>query len=123
MVDGDVFERARRHAGARRVARILDQRYTAVAFDFVEPGGAVIEPARQQDADHLRSIGLGCAGKQGVDRRPAPVHARATRERQVASANDKMMVGRGDVNFAGTDQVALFGKTGRQEGVTVEDAR
>ena len=32
---------------------------------------------------------------------------RAARERHVASSNDKMMVGRGDVNFAGADQLAL----------------
>ncbi len=107
MIDGDVLEGARRHTRTYRLARILDDGCTAMPFDFAEPGGAVVEAPGQYDADHARSMALGCAGKQGVDRRPAPVHARAARERHVASSNDKMMVGRGDVNFAGADQLAL----------------
>src|SRR5215831_2911810 len=107
MVDCDVLERAHGHGGTYRVARILDDRYTATAFDFVEPGAAVVEPPGQDDADHARSISLGRAAKQWVDGGPGPVHARAARERHVASAYRKMMVGRRDVNVAGTDQLAV----------------
>src|SRR5262245_15094643 len=54
------------------------------------------------------------AAKQGVDGRPRPVHARAAREHHVASADQKMMVGRRDVNISGTDEFALSGVTRRQ---------
>src|SRR5215831_15954431 len=83
MVDCNVLERARGHGGTYRVARILDDRYTAMAFDLVEPGGAVVESPGQDYADHARSISLGGAAKQRVDRRSRPVHARATRQRHV----------------------------------------
>src|SRR5215475_11865940 len=63
VIDGDVLERARGHARAYRVVWILDDRYTAMAFDLVEPGGAVVETAGQQDADHSRAVDLGGARK------------------------------------------------------------
>src|SRR5262249_12968361 len=62
VIDRDVLERARRHVRAYRVARILDDSYTAMALDFVETGRAVVETAGQHDADHARSIGLRGAG-------------------------------------------------------------
>src|SRR5215471_14110603 len=77
MIDGDVLERARGHAGAHRVAWVLNDGCTAVLLDFAEPGGAVVEPAGEQHADYAASIGPRRAAKQWVDRRPAPVHARA----------------------------------------------
>src|SRR5262249_17341075 len=122
MIDGDVFECARRDARTDRVAWILDDGYTAVAFDFVEAGGAVVEPSGQQHADHASARDLGCAGKQRIDRRPAPVYPRAARERDVASPHEKGVVRRGDVNFAGADQLALLGEMRVQERMTVQDA-
>src|SRR5262249_49529067 len=70
-----------------------------------------------------RSVVLGRAGKQRVDRRPAPVHARAARERDIAAPNEKMMVRWGNVNFAGADRLAMLGVMRWQALVSVENTR
>src|SRR5262245_5935413 len=119
MIDGDVFERACRHARTDRVAWILDDGYTAVALDFVEACRAVVEPTGQQHADHARAIGLGRAGKQRIDRRPAPVYPRAAREPDMASPHEKVVIRRGDVNLAAADQLALLGEMRLHGRVTV----
>src|SRR5262245_21528177 len=121
VIDFNVFEGARRHGRAQRVAWVLNDRYTAPALDFVEPGGAVVEPPGQDDADRVRSISARCAAKQRVDRRPGPVHARSAGEHQVAAAKEKMMVRWRDIDFASEDQLTVAGMMCRQEGAAVQD--
>jgi len=66
-----------RHIGMHCVLRILDDRYSTVSLDCQQPGGAVIQEARQDDSDHAPAISSGSAAKEHVNRRPKPVFSRS----------------------------------------------
>src|SRR5207253_1188496 len=69
VIDGDALERVRGHAAADRIGRILDDRYAARLFDRLQPGGAVVQRAAEDDTDDARTEMVRGGSEQRIDRR------------------------------------------------------
>jgi hypothetical protein len=77
MIDVDVLEGVAGHAGIQRVLGVLDHRDPAARLDRHQPGGAVVEGARQDHPDHPGRVLAGGAAEQRVDGGPVAVLPRA----------------------------------------------
>ena len=79
-IDGDVPDRAERHARDERFVGMLRDRDAAARLDRGEAARAVVETARHHDADDTRPVGFRGRAKQRIDGGTETVLARAVRE-------------------------------------------
>ena len=80
MVGASDLQSRGRHGRHECVGRVLDDGGAAGAADGEQAGGAVVEHAAQDDADHARAVGPRRRAEQRIDRRAEAVFARATIE-------------------------------------------
>src|SRR5581483_3868850 len=118
VVDRDAPDRAPRHALHQRVLEILRDRDATMALDRLEPGGAVVERAGEDDADHARALAHGRRAEERVDGRPEAILARATRHADGAVVEQEVMVRRRDVDASVREGLTVDGVRGRQRSGT-----
>ena len=92
VIDFDVLERVERHAGGDRFFGMLHNGGAAALLDRPEPGGAVIQPAGEHDADGARSEGLRGRAEEGIDGRAEAVLLRAAGEPDDAAGLEQQVV-------------------------------
>ena len=79
----------------------------AGAVDFVEADGAVVEAAGEDDADDGGSAGFGGGAEEGIDGGAEAVFAGAAGEVDAGVLDEEVLVGRGDVDVAGVERLAV----------------
>jgi len=95
VVDIDVTYRTFRHAGVKRLLRILYDRYTAVLFDDLESKRSIAHTTGKNDADDTRTIRNGGSPEQRVGSGTKTVFARASAEFDVSREDEQVVVGLG----------------------------
>ena len=116
-----MLERVARHTGVERVRGILDDGHAPPRLDGQQPGGPVVQGTREDDADHTVRVLAGGAAEQWVDGGPVAVLARPAGEVHVAGAQQNMVIGRGDVDVAGPDRLAVLDVGGGQWATAAQD--
>ena len=114
VVDFDVGDGARGHAGVVGVPRILYDGHAAALLDRRQAHSAVVQVAGEHHARHAWTVGAGRRAEQHVDRRTVAVLAGVAREVDVTVVDGEVAVGRGDVDPARPDGLPVRGMGGRQ---------
>ena len=83
-IDVDIVERALRHAGIGGISRVLNDRHPATPLDGDEARRAVVEHARQHDANDACAMRHGGRAKERIDARSVSVFARALGDQQLS---------------------------------------
>ena len=91
--------------------------------DDGQPSAAVVEGTRQDDPEHVGAVGLGGRPEEGVDGRPVAVLPGTAGHPDPVVLDEHVVVGRGDVDPAPDDPLAVH-RVGRGEPpCPAEDAR
>ena len=109
------------HVGGRGVGRVLDHGGPAALGDGAEPAGPVVERPGQDHADDARAVRDGGRAEQGVHGRARAVLAQAVGQADGAGRDQQVAVGRGHVDAAGLDGLAVARQTGRERPALVQD--
>jgi hypothetical protein len=123
VVDGDVVERVERHRAHLRIRGLLHDRRAAAQLDRPQPGGAVVQRAGQDHADHARAVDVGRRAEQRIDRRPETVLLRAARDADRAVLDQHVMVVGRHVDAPRLDAVAILRIDRRQRPGLGQDLR
>ena len=91
---------ALRHAALDRFGRVLYHGHTSALGDMHEPGGAVLQQAREYHADHAWAIERGCRVEQHVDARAIiPLLGRGQHP-HAAALDGQLVIRDGDIDRA-----------------------
>ena len=107
MVDVDVAQRARRHARRFRIGRVLHDRDAAAALDRLQAGGAVVEEAGEEHADHAPPPCERRRAEQRIDRRTRVVLLGSAHDAGHAVGHEHVVVGRRDEDPSGLERLAV----------------
>nr|WP_019587469.1 hypothetical protein [Deinococcus apachensis] len=77
-----------------------------------QTGGAVVEHAGEQHADHLYAVRLRCRAEEDVDGGTGEILLRAARQMEVVVHDQQVMIGGSDGNRPGLEAVAMPGVAG-----------
>ena len=107
---------------ALAVGGVLHDRPSAVAADGHHPGRAVVEIARQHDADHPSLVGRGGAAEERVDGRPVAMFPRAADHAHgVVALDEQMAIGRGSVDETPLQPPPILGLDHQEAAHPAED--
>ena len=98
-------QRRQRHAGHFRIVGILHDGDTAAADDRAQPAGAVVERAREDDADDAGPARSGRGAEEGIDGGTESVLARTTDDAESPHADEHVPVGVGRRHDAAAQEV------------------
>ena len=104
----DRLERGPRHARHERVVGRLDDAHAARRLHGEETRRAIIQVARQDDADDARPERARGAAKERIDRGARAVLRRSARQEHVPLAKKEMMIGARGVDPARLDRLAVL---------------
>src|SRR5262245_64749073 len=99
MINGARAYGALRHVAIGRALGVLNHSGSAAALDREEPGGAVVERAREQHPDNPGGRSDGCRTEERVDRRSAAVLARPATDMNMPNSDEQVAVRRGHINL------------------------
>ncbi len=109
VVDRHILDRAARHLREGRRAGVLGDRHATAVLDLKQPSRAVIEHARQHDADRARPVDTRGAAKQGVHRRAYSVLGGALVQTHVTVLDDHVGAARRYVHHPRLQTLAVAG--------------
>lgn len=122
VIDLDAANRAPGHTGFHCFERILDNGDSSATLDRKKASGTIIQCSGENDTNDTFTVSPGCAPKKGINRRPMAIFSRSTREGNLAIVEDKMAVGRSDVNTPAFDLFSFPRLDNRNGATAVKNA-
>jgi len=122
-IDVRVVECARRHAGIRRISRVLHDGHPAAPLDGDQVSRAVVEHARQDAADDTGTVRDGGRAKERVNGRPLAVFARSFGDTYVALLDQDVMIRRRNIDTPWLIAVTILGQLRPKGLVAVQTAQ